>query len=171
MPTPRQLQSGFTLIELLVVIAIIGILSAVVLASLNDARANARDTAIRQTAQNIGNTLQLEYARDFEYQNHQYSWINNGSETCASQGFRGEFAADLLNSCNAIIDNLAYAPGTNMMHWGVRTSDFPYEDNFSIMIRLNNGDWYCVGSSGATYEGPSNPGGGTWSGSGCFRNP
>lgn len=52
---------GFTLIELLVVIAIIGILSSVVLASLNSARTKSRD------ARRIGDVKQLQLALEMYY--------------------------------------------------------------------------------------------------------
>ena len=52
-------QKGFTLIELLVVIAIIGILSSVVLASLNSARVKARDARRVSDVQQIKLALEL----------------------------------------------------------------------------------------------------------------
>ncbi len=55
------LSKGFTLIELLVVISIIGVLSSVVLASLNTARAKARDAKRKMDMKTISTALQLYY--------------------------------------------------------------------------------------------------------------
>jgi prepilin-type N-terminal cleavage/methylation domain-containing protein len=55
---------GFTLIELLVVIAIIGILSSVVLASLNTARQKSRD------ARRIADVKQLQLALELYFDTH-----------------------------------------------------------------------------------------------------
>lgn len=54
-------RRGFTLIELLVVIAIIGILSSVVLASLNSARKKGRDAARVAAIKQLQLALELYY--------------------------------------------------------------------------------------------------------------
>lgn len=61
-------QRGFTLIELLVVVAIIGMLSSVVLASLNSARQKGRD------ARRIADLAQMQVALELYYSsnNSQY---------------------------------------------------------------------------------------------------
>lgn len=55
------MKKGFTLIELLVVIAIIGILSSVVLASLNTARGKGANAAVKANLNNIRAQAELSY--------------------------------------------------------------------------------------------------------------
>ncbi|TSC67031.1 MAG: general secretion pathway protein G, partial [Parcubacteria group bacterium Gr01-1014_72] len=60
-------NKGFTLIELLVVIAIIGILSSVVLASLNSTRTRARDARRVADIKQIQVALELYFDTNGEY--------------------------------------------------------------------------------------------------------
>ncbi len=57
----KNSKKGFTLIELLVVIAIIGILSSVVLASLNTARAKGSDAAVKANLSGVRAQAELYY--------------------------------------------------------------------------------------------------------------
>ena len=57
----KVLNKGFTLIELLVVIAIIGMLSSVVLSSLNTARGKAANSAIKANLNNIRPQAEIFY--------------------------------------------------------------------------------------------------------------
>ncbi len=76
----RNAKRGFTLIELLVVIAIIGILSSVVLASLNSARQKSRD------ARRLSDVKQMQLALELYYD-------ANGSYPAASSSLAPTYIA------------------------------------------------------------------------------
>jgi prepilin-type N-terminal cleavage/methylation domain-containing protein len=66
MKFPKKKQ-GFTLIELLVVVAIIGVLATIVLASLSDARARARDAKRLADIRTIQTALEVYYLDNGTY--------------------------------------------------------------------------------------------------------
>lgn len=91
-------RAGFTLIELLVVIAIIGILAAVVLASLSDAREQARIAAAQSEMRNIHSAMEMLVLHTGLYPHKQKTYCPprnvNGNEVNLSLSSAGLMGTD-----------------------------------------------------------------------------
>ena len=164
METRRTYQEGFTLIELLVVIAIIGILSSIVLASLNNARARAKDAAILRSLREFEKLLFLEHSNTKSYANLQQGW-----DVCT---FSGNYAIPASAICNDIKSKAGSWYGTKF-YSGIGSGS--YATSYSVMAALNaRNDFVCVGPKGTssnTYTVLTPSSTYPWNGVGCYNNP
>lgn len=163
-------SKGFTLIELLVVIAIIGILSSVVFASLRSIRANARDVAIKAAMTEVSNLMALNYNDYNSYcQIEPGVWVPGTGYTCdtllSSGKFSGTYAQKARDLCQNIYDNARDDSIGNRLLISVGVAN-QCVYSYSWAAYLNNGKWYCNGSSGAKGEYPQYNGY-----PGCWDNP
>jgi prepilin-type N-terminal cleavage/methylation domain-containing protein len=165
MKTRIKSNKGFTLIELLVVVAIIGLLSSIVLASVNSARLKAKDVSTKEEINQLATLATLSaVVEGQEYCYFQASWVPFYSCSFAFQ--YGKYASNAQAICNNIVNN-SIAGGQYIMFTDSNAAMInPCLHAYSYMVLLNDGNWYCAGSSGARGEYAN------WSGQpGCYDNP
>jgi type IV pilus assembly protein PilA len=133
------LQKGFTLIELLVVIAIIGILSSVVLASLNTARNKGADAAVKSNLANA--RAQAEIVYDSRTAN-----VNTYTNVCNTG------AVDGVTGIGANVTAAGAASGTtavcnsNASAWAAAAQ----LKATNVVGGTTGTDYWCVDSTGAS---------------------
>jgi type IV pilus assembly protein PilA len=141
-------NKGFTLIELLVVVAIIGLLSSVVLASLNSARGKAKDAAIKEEVSQLVNLMALNYNDYGSYLNLRFQVIGS-SGTCGTL-LTGIYATQAEAICTNIYNNagdIGEPPGS----WRI-WSNTSSSSGFFFIVALNNGKWFCSNGNGEKGE-------------------
>ncbi|MEK7177040.1 MAG: type II secretion system protein [Patescibacteria group bacterium] len=136
-------KRGFTLIELLVVIAIIGILSSVVLASLNTARGKGSDAAIK--SQLAGLRAQAEIVYDS-------NTPNSYAGLCANANILAGFNAAIAAAGPGVAGNVTLAqPGTatiGVCH--LAANNFSWAIN--VPMKTSSANSWCVDSAGTSKQ-------------------
>src|SRR3990167_1101421 len=143
-------QKGFTLIELLVVIAIIGILSSVVLASLNTARAKGADAAVKANLSNIRAQAEILYDTNGCYSNNSTCTglaITGTACSAADSIFANANVTQQLNAAEAAGGGTAVCnSGASRVDWDIGTA----LKSTNVINTTSGTDFWCVDSAGAS---------------------
>ncbi len=129
---------GFTLIELLVVIAIIGVLSAVVLASLNTARNKGNDAAIQSNMGTVRVQAEVYYGSTGgnSYGATNQVWKSGASSECKEGMFGDTTITRALAEADKINGNGNVACAAN-------------GTSYVAAAALNTSSYWCIDSTGA----------------------
>lgn len=130
----KKYNHGFTLIELLVVIAIIGILSSVVLSSLNTAREKGRNAAAKSELASIRAQASLY----FDENNQSF-----GTDGTSCSNNPSVFSDSVGNTISALItaaEDHVGVPGSAVC---ANSSEY-----YVVALPLIGGDNWCVDSTG-----------------------
>ena len=142
---------GFTLIELLVVISIIGVLSTVVITSLNEGRARARDAKREQDIISIQNALELYYVDNGRYPINGWAVSNSSSSWENFEILLGtSLPSDPVNESGYVFNGaLTYG------YYSANTSKYCYGQAYMLVFSKetsngtgpNDGVKFCDGST------------------------
>lgn len=130
-------MKGFTLIELLVVIAIIGVLSSVVLASLNSARTKGSDASVKSSMANARAQAELFYDSGLSY-----------DTVCVAAGGVGLIMDGAVKNSNDANQTMTNADGTAATASVAVCHDST--NAWAAQIPLRGGNTWCVDSVGTS---------------------
>lgn len=134
-------QKGFTLIELLVVIAIIGLLSAVIMGPIGDARDRGSDAAIKSDLANTRAQAEIQYNNTGHY----------GTQFTPEAACPGAGGASLFGN-TVLASQIEHAKNSSGGLASCHSIGTPTATLWAIAVQLKSdrSKAFCVDSSGAS---------------------